>query len=58
MRLKWNICNKRCYNRRCAGSDCKCVLCIPKFDLGGGGRLIYILRAKCEPIASSIGVKR
>jgi len=27
-------------------------------ELGLKGRLIYILRAKCEPIASSIGVKR
>lgn len=27
-------------------------------ELGLRGRLIYILRAKCEPIASSIGVKR
>ena len=29
-----------------------------KPELGLKGRLIYILRAKCEPIASSIGVKR
>ncbi len=27
-------------------------------ELGLKGRLVYILRAKCEPIASSIGVKR
>ena len=27
-------------------------------ELGLKGRLIYILRAKCEPIASSIGVRR
>jgi uncharacterized protein with ATP-grasp and redox domains len=27
-------------------------------ELGLSGRLIYVFRAKCEPIASNIGVKK
>ena len=30
----------------------------PELRLRGRGRLLYIFRAKCEPIASSVGVKR